>query len=68
MHVVWGAVMIAIGAFFVVASRRKSQSIVYRMFVARARILWGDHTHGFLAFSGTAIAVVGLLLAVGVFS
>jgi len=61
----WGLVMVGIGLFFVVSGWLKSDLFIYRLFVARSRLLWGDKVHLFLLFSGVAIMLVGGLMASG---
>ena len=65
MDIVWGLVIAAIGAVFIVWGRTRSEFVVYRLLVARSRVLWGggDRVHGFYQVSGAAMMVVGGLLA-----
>ncbi|MGE3820942.1 MAG: hypothetical protein AB7I30_16130, partial [Isosphaeraceae bacterium] len=56
----WGLVMVCIGCFFLVSGRSRSDFSLYRFFVARSRILWGESTHVFFQFVGIAIMVVGI--------
>jgi uncharacterized membrane protein len=41
MHVLWGVLMVVAGLFMLVCGTRKSEFIIYRLMVARSRILWG---------------------------
>ncbi|TWT56930.1 hypothetical protein KOR42_02860 [Thalassoglobus neptunius] len=61
----WGLVMVVIGLFFVVSAWLKSDFFIYRMFVARSKILWRDKVHTFLLLSGVVIILVGVLMASG---
>jgi uncharacterized membrane protein len=61
----WGVVMVGVGCFFLVSGWLKSDFVIYRIFVARSRILWGDKVHVFFRFVGIAIIVVGVLMATG---
>ncbi len=61
----WGLVMVGVGLFFVVSGWLKSDFFIYRLFVARSKLLWGDNVHLFLLFSGVAIMLVGGLVASG---
>ena len=63
MGVVWGLVTAAIGALFFVWGRSRSEFGVYRLLVARSRILWGDRVHDFYQVVGVILVVVGLVLA-----
>ena len=65
MAVVWGLIIAAIGAVFIFWGRTRSQFIVYRLLVARSRILWGegDRVHGFYQVAGALMIVAGALVA-----
>ena len=64
---VWGIIMMAIGFFFAICGWKESQFSIYRLFVARSKILWGDKAHRFLLVSGIFIIFVGGVLALGLF-
>ena len=66
MNVVWGIVMMAIGVGFVYWGSTKSTFVVYRLLVARSRVLWGERVHRFHQVVGAVLVVVGLLWAIGV--
>lgn len=55
MNILWGILMLLIGLFLFVSAFNKSSFIIYRLFLERSRILWGDNAHTFLL-------VVGLIL------
>ncbi len=67
MHVLWGILMAAVGLFMLVCGTLKSEFIIYRLMVARSRILWGqgDAVHRFYQVSGLIIIVLGALWALG---
>ena len=65
--VFWGIIMMAIGLFFVICGWTESQFSIYRMFVAKAKILWGEKAHRFLLVSGILIMIVGSVMALGLF-
>ena len=67
MHVFWGILMAAIGLFMLVCGTLKSEFIIYRLMVARSRVIWGpsDAVHGFYQVSGLIIIVLGVLFALG---
>ena len=46
----------------------ESEFIVYRLLVARSRLLWGDGdaVHCFYQFSGLVVAILGALWAMGI--
>ena len=66
MHWFWGTLMAIIGLFMLVCGTVKSDFVVYRLLVARSRILWGDAVHRFYQVSGLIVAVLGILWALGV--
>ncbi len=66
MHWFWGTLMAIIGLFMLVCGTVKSDFVVYRLLVARSRILWGDAVHRFFQVSGLIVAALGILWASGV--
>ena len=66
MHVLWGLLMAAVGPFMLVSGTLKSNFIIYRLMVARSRILCGENVHRFHQVSGLIIVVLGALWALGV--
>ena len=66
MHMFWGLLMAAAGLFMLVCGTAKSEFIIYRLMVARSRILWGDAVHRFYQVSGLIVMVLGFLWALGV--
>ena len=65
MHLLWGILIVLAGLFLLVCGRLKSDFIIYRLIVARSKILWGDNTHRFHQIAGVIVIVVGVLVAVG---
>jgi len=65
MHVLWGSLIMAAGLFMLVCASLKSQFIIYRLFVARSKILWGENVHRFHQITGTMVIVFGALVALG---
>ena len=59
----WGLVIAAIGVFFLICGWIRSDFFLYRVFVARSRMLWGKHVHVFYRTVGVALILFGLLLA-----
>jgi hypothetical protein len=66
MNMLWGGLMAIIGLFMLVCGTVKSDFVVYRLLVARSRILWGDAVHRFYQVSGLIVAVLGIFWALGV--
>lgn len=59
--------MAAAGLFMLACGTMRSEFIIYRLMVARSRILWGkgDAVHRFYQVSGLIIMVLGVLWAAG---
>ena len=66
MNIIWGILTIIIGLFMLISSIMKSEFIIYKLLVARAKILWGKNTHNFLMISGILIIIVGILMVIGI--
>ncbi|TWT33741.1 hypothetical protein KOR34_35740 [Posidoniimonas corsicana] len=67
MHTFWGGLMIAIGLLMSWWAAARSDFVVYRLLVARSRLLWGDRVHAFHFVAGLLVALCGLLMVLGVF-
>jgi hypothetical protein len=65
MHVLWGMSIVAAGLFLLVCGRLKSEFFIYRLIVARSKILWGENVHRFHQIAGGIVIVFGVLLAIG---
>ena len=65
MHVLWGILMVVVGLFLVICGRLKSEFIIYRLMVARSRMLWGDNVHRFHQIAGAIVVVFGVIVALG---
>jgi uncharacterized membrane protein len=68
MHTLWGTLMIAAGLFMLVCGTLKSEFSIYRLMVARSRLLWGegDAVHRFYQASGSIVILLGVLWAMGI--
>jgi len=66
MDFYWGILTIAIGLFLLICSFTKSDFIVYRLFVYRSKILWGDNVYTFHQIVSVIIIVLGILMATGI--
>jgi hypothetical protein len=44
----------------------KSEFIIYKLVVARAKILWGKNAHNFLMISGILPIIMGILMTIGI--
>ena len=58
--------MAVAGLFMFVCGTTKTEFIVYRLMVARSRLLWGDAVHHFYQVCGLIIVILGVLWALGV--
>ena len=67
MHVFWGALIILAGLFMAMYGRLRSESFIYRLIVARSRILWGDNVYRFHQIAGGMMVIFGVLLALRCF-
>ena len=65
MHLLWGILIVLVGLFLLISSSKKSDFIVYRLIVARSKILWGDNTYRFHQIVGAIVIVFGVLVAIG---
>ena len=65
MHILWGCLIAAVGLFMVICGSTKSEFIIYRLMVARSRILWGEKVHRFYQIAGAMVIVFGALVAFG---
>lgn len=67
MHILWGCLIIATGLFLFICSRMRSEFVIYRIFVARSKILWGEKVYKFHKVAGVMMIVFGALVALGLF-
>ena len=65
MHILWGSLMAAIGVFMFVCGCLQTEFIIYRLMVARSKMLWGKNVHRFYQIAGAMVTVFGILLALG---
>jgi len=65
MHILWGALIVVAGLFMMVCGSLKSNFIIYRLMVARSKILWGENVHRFYQIVGVIVIVFGALVALG---
>ena len=65
MHILWGILMVVVGIFMLVCGRLKSQFFLYRLMVARSKMLWGENVHRFYQVVGAIVIVFGVLVALG---
>ena len=65
---IWGIVISLVGFFLWVCGLTKSNLLIYRLFVARSKILWKseEKVHKFYQVVGVIIIVFGILVALGI--
>ena len=66
MELLWGILMALVGSFLLVSATLRTDFVVYRLLVARSRLLWRDRVHLFHQVVGAILIVLGLLWASGV--
>ena len=67
MNLIFGILTIFIGLFMLISSIMKSEFIIYKLLVARAKIIWGKNAHNFLMISGILVVIMGILMTIGFF-
>ena len=65
MHILWGSMIVAVGLFMLACGSLKSKFIIYRLMVARSKMLWGENVHRFYQITGAIVIVFGALVAIG---
>lgn len=65
MQLLWGSLMVLAGLFLLVCGRMRSNVLIYRLLVARSRILWGENVHRFHQVAGAMVIGFGILIALG---
>ena len=65
MNILWGCLVAAIGLFLFICGYLKSEFVLYRLLVARSKILWGEKVHSFYQVAGIMVLIFGVLLALG---
>ena len=65
MHIVWGVLIMAAGLFLLVGGLLRSDFFIYRLLIARSKMLWGKHVYRFHQVVGAIIVVLGVLWAGG---
>lgn len=63
MQLLWGLLMVLAGLFLLVCARLRSNFLIYRLLVARSRILWGESVHRFHQVVGAMVIGFGILVA-----
>jgi hypothetical protein len=61
MNYLWGSLMVLIGLFLFISALRKSEFTIYKLLVARSKMLWGEHVHIFYIVIGIILMGLSLL-------
>ena len=61
----WGIILVVVGLFLLISGSLKSEFIIYRLLVARSKLLWGEHTHRFHQIAGVMVIIFGILVIIG---
>ena len=56
MNYLWGSLMLLMGLYIFLSALIRSEFIVYKLFHARAKMMWGEHAHTFLLIVGLVIS------------
>jgi len=63
MHILWGSLIMSAGLFLLVCGSLRSNFFIYRLLVARSKILWGQHVYRFHQITGVIVIIFGVLVA-----
>ena len=66
MSILWGVLIIVAGLLLLIGGIVKSDFIIYRLLVARSKILWGENVHRFYQFVGLIIIIFGIFVTIGI--
>ena len=65
MNPLFGLLFAAIGLFMLICGLLKSNFVIYRLMVARSKILWGENVHRFYQVVGAILIIIGILVSLG---
>ena len=66
MDILWSMLIIIAGVLLLIGGTLKSDFIIYRLLVARSKLLWGKNVHRFYQFVGVIVIIFGILLIIGI--
>jgi len=64
MSILWGILIIIAGVLLLIGGTLKSNFIIYRLMVARSKILWGENVHRFYQIAGLIVIIFGILVTI----
>jgi len=66
MNILWGILIIIAGVLQLIGGKLKTNFIIYRLMVARSKILWGENVHRFYQIAGLIVLIFGILVTMGI--
>ena len=66
MSIIWGILIIVAGLLLLLGGTLKSNFIIFRLLVARSKLLWGENVYRFYQLVGVIIIIFGLLIIIGI--
>ena len=66
MNNIWNIIMIIIGFLMFLGGLTKSDFVIYKILVARSKMLWGNNVHRFYQVAGIIVMGFGILLMLGI--
>ena len=66
MSILWGILIIIAGVLLLIGGKLKTNFIIYRLMVARSKILWGENVHRFYQIAGLIVIIFGILVTIGI--
>lgn len=66
MNLLWGILMALIGLFLLVSALYRSDFIIYKLFVAKSKLFWGDNVHTFFVLIGVLLLGLSSLFFFGI--
>ena len=67
MNYLWGSLVFLIGLFMFISALKKSEFIIYKLLVARSKVLWGENVHSFYTIVGVFLMGFSSLFFFNVF-
>ena len=61
----WGIILVVVDLFLLISGSLKSEFIIYRLLVARSKLLWGENTHRFHQIAGVMVTIFGIFVTIG---
>lgn len=66
MSILWGVLVISAGLLMLIGGMLKSDFVIYRLLVARSKMLWGESVHRFYQLVGLIVIIFGMLVTIGI--